>query len=90
MKLIYCTSCRDIRALRVQDQVRCFCGASGGQYRGDGLHADISGPCVPLGIANNSFEAALAAAPREDGMGNCFEAFVITEPCDTVHRPTHG
>jgi len=86
MKLIYCTSCRDIRALRVEDEVRCFCGASGGQYRKDGLHAEVSGPCVPLGIENMSFEAALAAPPREDGLGNRFDGFVIPEPCHTVHR----
>jgi len=87
MKLIYCRSCGDIRALRAESEARCFCGASGGQYRSDGVHADIAGPCVPLGVANMSFEAALAAPPREDGRGNSFEAFVITEPCETIHRP---
>lgn len=86
MKLIYCEACRDIRRLRSEEGVTCHCGASSGQYRGDGLLAGISGPCLPLGIANMSFEAALAAPPLPDGNGNRFIAFVIPEQCDTVHR----
>ena len=86
MKLFYCRHCQDIRALRSESVVRCACRASAGRYRSGGPHADITGPCVALGITSASLDAALAAPPRGDGLGNRLEAFVIPETSTTVRR----
>jgi len=82
MKLIYCTECGDVVALRRQER-SCICGKSKGAYCPDGLHATINGPAIPLGFANPSFIQALRNQP-ETGIGKEFTAFVIQKICDTV------
>lgn len=82
MKLIYCGECQDVVSLR--DTPRgCACGKSSGAYLADGLHAQISGPCTPLGFDNESFDRALASRPpAAPGVG--FRAFVIEQNCRTI------
>lgn len=82
MKLIHCRICGDVVALRLEPRT-CICGQSGGHYKEDRLHAVISGPCVPLGFANGSFNRALLARPQT-GPGAEFAAFVIERNCPTV------
>lgn len=82
MKLIFCRACQDIVRLIEGDWRRCDCGRSAGTYV-DPLKAQISGPCIPLGIDNRSLALALAARPAS-GLGERFEAFVIPEECSTV------
>jgi len=84
MKLIYCTHCRDIVKLTLERR-SCSCGRSSGMYYEDGLHANIIGDAVPLGITNESFLSALANRPAA-GMGVEFTAFVIPVKCDTVKK----
>ncbi len=86
MKLIFCPNCQDVRKLG-KTMTFCECGASGGYYLEDGLHAEIFGDAVPLGIDNVSLSVALAARPKE-GMGARFTAFVIPEVCSTITRLT--
>jgi len=54
-------------------------------YYEDGLHANIIGDAVPLGITNESFFKALTHRPQA-GMGAEFTAFVIPVKCDTVKK----
>lgn len=82
MKLIFCEECHDI--VKLTRKLRaCECGRSQGQYSGDGLHAIISGPCIPLGISGSSFVQALRLRPAK-GLGERFDAFVIAKKCDTI------
>jgi len=88
MKLIYCKKCGDIVKLGMEkDSSTCQCGASGGYYLKDGLHAEIWGDAIPLGIDNNSFESALLRRNFLDIAGGVFfDAFVIPKICDTVTK----
>jgi hypothetical protein len=89
MKLIYCKKCGDIIKLGMEkDSSTCQCGASGGYYLKDGLHAEIWGDAIPLGIDNNSFESALLRRNLLDDIagGVFFDAFVIPKICDTVTK----
>ena len=84
MKLIYCNFCRDV--IRLHKTTRtCQCGASGGNYREDGLNAVIHGNCQPIGIHNSSFMEAREQQP-EYGKGTEFTAFVIPKVCPTVNH----
>jgi hypothetical protein len=85
MKLIFCLKCKDVLKLHVGIRRDCLCGKSWGMYLENGLDADIGGRAIPLGFANSSFVAALKARPAT-GDGSRFEAFVIPEKCDTVHK----
>lgn len=82
MKLIYCRECGDIVSLREVERT-CICGKSSGQYTDD-INAKINGPCVPLGIANNSFRKAIVGLNLlKKGMN--FDAFVINHiDADTI------
>lgn len=84
MKLILCRKCQDVYKLgRLKDK-KCTCGATGGRYLKDGLHAEIWGDdAVPLGFANSSLVMAIQRQPAS-GWGKTFEAFVIAKECDTV------
>ncbi len=82
MKLIQCSYCQDVVALRRSHRT-CWCGKSGGKYKDDDLHAYIEGPCTPLGFANSSFEDAIDNQPI-DGIGKNFVAFVIPKVCPTI------
>lgn len=84
MKLIYCPECCDIVRL-MSNWRRCQCGAARGAYRIDGLHVDIEGTAIPLGIDSYSFRQAMRNRP-ERGPGELFTAFVIPKECATVHK----
>jgi hypothetical protein len=83
MKLIYCPKCHDVVKL-CYDARTCLCGASNGHYI-NALDAVYGGPAVPLGFANSSLVKAVENQP-EQGMGECFEAFVIPKSCPTLKR----
>jgi hypothetical protein len=80
MKLLYCKECHDIFSLSLELK-SCTCGKSKGKYT-DNFNARYSGPCIPLGIDNNSFRLALNNQPNS-GQGFDFEAFVIPKVCNT-------
>lgn len=102
MKLLNCFSCGDVFALHYSLR-ECSCKKVSGQYRKDGLHADVYMPDrksgAVLGFANRSFQRALidqaAFGDSEELMyyggkmtpsGRTFNAFIIPEAADTVHR----
>ena len=84
MKLFFCPECADVVRLKRYERF-CECGKSRGSYRPDGIHADLSGRAIPIGIDSRSFAAALHQRP-EYGDGEMFEAFVIPRLCSTVHE----
>ena len=99
MKLIHCFECGDIFNLSSDREKVCSCGQSKGKYRRDGMHADITGPCVGIGFANHSFHDAFIRQqydnkensnkeiPAEECcLGQDFKAFFIPETALTVHR----
>lgn len=81
VKLLFCQQCFDIILLQSEPR-KCACQKSSGRYL-DGINAELSGPCIPLGISNSSFLRALQNRPRE-GMGERFEAFIIPRQCESV------
>lgn len=83
MKLIFCTKCKDVVAIRPQNR-SCFCGSSWGQYLSS-VDAVFGGEAVPLGFANYSFLEALQDQPDESP-GTVFTAFVIEKNCPTFRR----
>ena len=98
MKLLYCNTCRDIVKLCSTTR-SCQCGATGGHYKQDGLHAVYYGPAIPLGFANSEFHRAIEAQPEfgdgyrytsfvrsqpEFGKGTDYKAFVIPIVCPTM------
>jgi hypothetical protein len=89
MKLLYCRRCKDI--ITLGPQLRgCLCGGVKGMYA-DELHAQYTGVfAVPIGILNNSLEAAVKAQLKKDTDdrkgGVRFEAFVIPQVCATMER----
>jgi hypothetical protein len=92
MKLLLCTKCGDVRALRMTRWTRCHCRQSRGRYRTE-IHAEVAGPrAMLLGFHNASLRAAvqLEAADRAAGiardLGHVFEAFVI--PFSSPHVRT--
>ena len=82
MKLLYCNTCRDIVKLCSTTR-SCQCGATGGHYKQDGLHAVYYGPAIPLGFANSEFHRAIEAQP-EFGDGYRYTSFVIPKVCPTM------
>ena len=84
MKLIFCRNCKTITSLHT-DERTCLCGKGGGSYREDGLHADIWGDVIPLGVDDRSFNVTLEYF-ENSGKGVSFNAFVISKDCHIVHR----
>jgi len=86
MKLIFCKKCNDVIKLRYKENsLTCQCGASGGYYLKDGLHAKIWGEAIPLGIDNISLKKAILCRNLSDkNYVGFFDAFVIPKKCDTV------
>ena len=82
MKLLVCVKCNDVFSVRTAEEKSCSCGLSKGQYKADGLHANYSGPCFPVGFSNPSFISAIRNQP-DRGLGVRFEAFVIPKDCPT-------
>ena len=89
MKLILCLECQDVRKL-LRDTTYCSCGKSHGRYLDDGLHAEIAGPCVPLGLGNSSLAEALRHKDTKSPLGHTFTAFVIPPNASTVKRVRKG
>lgn len=86
MKLIYCRECHDVIALRTKLRT-CICGRSSGLYTND-RDASIGGPCVAIGIRNDSLLRALRshdASPRRRP-GPALRAFVIPESAAHLTR----
>ena len=99
MKLLFCEHCGDIRSLHVGKLVTCRCTRSSGRYRADEITAEVSGPCLVLGISNPSFwnarDAQKEKGDRDDRMngqnrgqplGREFVAFIIPAAARTVRR----
>lgn len=52
MKLIFCSECHDVVALRTEEKRSCLCGRASGYYK-DRVNAVIQGStAVPLAIEN--------------------------------------
>lgn len=89
MKLLLCTACSDVFALRLNKLRSCACGKVKGQYV-DQLNAEYEGEAVVLGIANNSLVNAIVEqrerGDRTDGLGRQFTAFIIPEGAKTVRK----
>ena len=84
MKLILCPDCQDVKKIRTEEIIYCYCGNSWGKYLDD-LHAEIGGKAIPIGFGNYSLVSALKNRPEEDnGSGGKFEAFVIPKGCKTI------
>lgn len=83
MKLLFCPHCQDVIKLVSSIRRACLCGKSHGECFPDGLHAQIGGAAIPLGIDNNSLLAALESRP-EAGDGAGVVAFVIAKQSQTV------
>ena len=60
MKLLFCTHCSDIVALRSTWR-KCECGESAGRYLEDNLHAEYAGFSLAIGINNHSILPAIKA-----------------------------
>lgn len=98
MKLLLCTKCSDVVALRTSHERKCECGLSGGKYI-DELNAEYWGPSYLLGFANSSLIDALRAQMREGDLnetmggfygkekkGRDFTAFVIPESASSIKK----
>jgi len=81
MKLIFCKTCYDVKKLS-KNMTYCNCGKCYGKYV-DNLNAVINKEAIPLGVNNFSFASSINNRPKE-GIGKTFEAFVISEECDTI------
>lgn len=85
MKLLFCKNCCDVFKLDFEPR-QCKCGEVSGHYTEDGLMAYYSGDAaVPLGFANSSLGLAIINQP-ETGLGECFEAFIISKNCSTFEK----
>ena len=71
MKLLFCRACHDLLRLPVDGSRRyCACKKSSGRYLDEKM-ARYWGPCVPLGVDNNSLAkvvkgSAAARVPYEE------------------------
>ena len=53
MKLIYCSKCKDVFRLLIDDERTCMCGEASGYYKNDGTNAVIVGStAVPIALEN--------------------------------------
>lgn len=92
MKLLLCLKCSDIFSLRMEERL-CVCGLTKGKYI-DNLNAEVSGPCMPIGFANDSFIRSLRMQRAENKyqkeptccQGVDFEAFFIHNCASSVKR----
>lgn len=84
MKFIRCIECTDIIKLFLEPR-SCKCGKSSGQYT-DIVNAVYSGPAIPIGFGNNSFDYAIQNQPIDGVMGLRFYAFVIPKNCETFRK----
>lgn len=86
MKLLLCTQCFDVRALRLAP-VRCRCGKARAQYKDERQHeAKANHYALIMGVDDNTLRGALE---RKAGMmsgSQKVDAFLLPEPCSTVER----
>ena len=86
MKLIICIECDAIINLSLHLK-SCTCGDSGGHYI-DSNNAIIYGPCIAIGINNESFSSALPG--RNLAKGIDFKAWIMGNECLTIVHKTKG
>lgn len=72
MKILYCPTCGDARALHKDYPVRCDCGRVYGRYDADGKYATVSRHAQVIGIANGDLREATmytrrGTEPRDAG-----------------------
>lgn len=84
MKLIFCSACSDLLRL-FEERRTCRCGQAWGHYLWDGLHADIGGTAIPVGVDNAQLANALRRRPTV-APGTRFAAFVIPKVSETVRH----
>ena len=82
MKLLRCRACGDILAMYYRWR-RCRCGASRGRYLTDGLHAEIDGLSLALGMRNSDLRNL---GPYLDPIAPEFPWWPIAESSDRVRR----
>lgn len=76
MRLLYCERCDGVFKLeRSPDPRDCACGRTWGRITERG-EVDAGGPCVVLGINDNSLQRAINERP-DAGNGPRFYAFVF-------------
>jgi hypothetical protein len=71
LKLLFCTTCGDIRSLG-REVVSCACGLSSGVYASDGIHATVAGNAAVLGLHNRDLREAVSAEPTETMTVRCW------------------
>lgn len=84
MKLLHCSKCNDIVALRDKKRY-CLCKASAGRYIDD-IKVLVSGPCNVLGFANTSFTQAIKESNYIENTGSKFTAFVIPSSTTAIRE----
>ena len=87
MKLLLCLECSDVVKLKVDELRFCSCGKAQGKYYEGGLHAEISGPCVSLGLHNQELVKAIKAqidGAKDFDKGLNFTAWVISKSSPRV------
>lgn len=86
MKLIICSACKDVRALRVGDTAVCDCGQSWGQYLKDGLNAEYGGLAIPMAFCNESLALARRKRRKDARHPLAFVAFLVEDDCPTFRE----
>lgn len=85
MKLLLCEECHDVVALR--SEVRhCACGASWGRYLEDGLHAEIGGAALVIGVDNFALGRVLDNRWRYPNENLTIGAWIMGEGARHVKR----
>lgn len=92
MKILFCTNCWDVLALRAQPR-NCLCGKSV-----DRLNVEISGPCFVRAFLNGNFSEVVRQQMRDGDLnekltlppyeghtrGREFMAFIVPENAPAV------
>ena len=85
MKLLFCEECHDVVALS-NTRRECACGSSWGQYREDGLTADIGGDALCIGIDNYMLDHVMYNRWRHPEQNLTIAAWIIGDGVETVVR----
>ena len=59
MKLIYCSSCKDLFKLTSYEKRKCRCGQVTGKYLSDRKRAKVSKNAISIAIGNKSLKKAI-------------------------------
>jgi hypothetical protein len=89
MKIVLCLDCREVIVPFVGFTARCFpdCEHSFAELRPDDRTLELRGPCVGIGLGNDSLAKAIEA--RQHGNRNQalnFKAWIIPEPSQWILR----